>query len=233
MKFEDSLVCGQIVANYKNIIVDVMLDDGDEVSAFCPEQELKNQLYKVGARVWLEPSEEKRRRVPFVCQLTDCGEGRIFVNNKYKNQLFAEAFKSGALDEVLGSYKYIREIQSGEELKYVNFELIDDEHHQAFVYVVNIFNKQGTAVVFPSMINFFEIEMFAEMQKMRRQGAETVVFLVVPREDCANIRFVWNQDPVAAAKIYDEVQSGLKFCGYRCRVSPQEVKLIDKLEIMY
>ena len=83
------------------------------------------------------------------------------------------------------------------------------------------------------MINFFEIEMFAEMQKMRRQGAETVVFLVVPREDCANIRFVWNQDPVAAAKIYDEVQSGLKFCGYRCRVSPQEVKLTDKLEIMY
>ena len=233
MKFDDNLVSGEIVANYKNIIVDVVLDDGDEVSAFCPEQDFKNQLYKVGARVWLEPSAEKRRRVPFVCQLVDNGSGPIFVNYKYKNQMFLEAFKSGALDEVLGKYKYIREIQPREELKYVNFELIDGDHHQAFVYVVNIFNKQGTAVVFPSMINFFEIEMFAEMQKMRHQGAETIVFLMVPREDCAHIRFVWNQDPVAAAKIYDEVQNGLKFYGYRCEVSRQEVRLADKLEIMY
>ena len=68
--------------------------------------------------MWLEPSAEKRRRVPFVCQLVDNGSGPIFVNYKYKNQLFLEAFKSGALDEVLGKYKYIVFYDGGQEALY-------------------------------------------------------------------------------------------------------------------
>ena len=233
MKFDEVLIGGEIIANYKNIIVDVLLDDGEKVAAFCPECNRGGRLYRLGARVLLGHSADKRRRVPFVCEMVDEGSGFVFVNYKYKNPLFAEAFKQGILDQDFGAYSYIREIKPGEELKYVNFELADDDGRKAYVYVVNVFNCQGGCAVFPSTINFFEIEMFEEMRKMRRFGHETFVFLMVPRGDCFQAKFVWSLDPVAAARFYDEGQDGLKFCCYRCVVDVAGVAVCEKVEILY
>ena len=94
-------------------------------------------------------------------------------------------------------------------------------------------DKIGDDVVFPSTINFFELEMFEELKRLRAKGADTYVFLIVPRNDCVQAKFVWNQDPIAAAKIYDEVQSGLKFCCYSCNVNQKSVSIAKKLKIVY
>ncbi len=234
MDYRDQLITGRIKKIYKNLIMDVILDEGAlTVPAFCPETDCKNMLYAEHARVYLTKSADERRRVPYTCQMVNKGEGLVFVNYKYKNDLFAEAFRKGLLQEDFGGYRYLRGIEYGEELKRVNFELSNDHGDKAYVYVVNIYNKQNSNVVFPSFINFFEIEMYDEMKRMRMQGYETAVFLIVPRSDCLDAKFVWNQDPIAAAKIYDEVKNGLKFCCYGCNVDEKSVSIARRMKILY
>lgn len=233
MEYKTQLITGTIKNIYKNIILDVELDDGNLCSAFCPEKDFKNQLYRPGGRVYLTRSGDIRRRVSHICQMVGRDNHLIFVNYKYKNTLFAEAFQKGVLQQDFGRYQYIREIKRGETLKCVNFELLNDAGERAYIYVVNIFNRQEDDVVFPSTINFFELEMFEEMRRLRENGSETFVCLLVPREDCQNARFVWGQDPIAAAKIYDEVKNGLKFCCYGCNVSETTVAVTEKKTILY
>ena len=233
MIYKENLIPAKIVGSYKNLILDVELEDGDLVHAFCPETDFKQQLYPIGATALLSKSADGRRKVPYVCQMTDSGSGLIFVNYKYKNQLFIEAFSKGVLDADFGAYSSMREIKNEDMQQIANFELQAKDGRKAYVYVVNIFNKVNDDVVFPSTINFFELEMFNQLRQMREEGAETYVFLIVPREDCSAARFVWSQDPIAAAKIFDEVKSGLKFCCYRCKVTQKSVAIDKKLEIVY
>ena len=233
MIYKENLIPAKIVGCYKNLILDVELEDGTLAHAFCPETDFNQQLYPVGATVLLSKSADKRRYVPYVCQMSDSGSGLVFVNYKYKNKLFIEAFRKGMLEADFADYVGLREISDGDMVQMANFELQSDAGQKAYVYVVDIFNKVDNDAVFPSTINFFELEMFNELRQMRENGAETYVFLIVPREDCAAARFVWNQDPIAAAKIFDEVKSGLKFCCYRCKVTQRTVAIDKKLEILY
>ena len=234
MNYKGRLITGTIKALYKNLIIDVELDNGKIVQALNPEADFKNFVYAPGAAVWLTQSADKRRRVSYICQMVNRGEGMVFINYKYKNDLFREAFAKGILHEDFGKYVYIRPINPDDgELKRVNFELGNDRGDKSFVYVVNIYNKQGTDVVFPSLINFFELEMFEELRRQRKNGAETFVCLVVPREDCMDARFVWNQNPIAAAKIFDEVKNGLKFCCYCCNVNEKSVSISKRMRILH
>ncbi len=234
MNYKEKLITGTIREIYKNLILDVELENGEMVQALCPETDFHNMLYAPGMPVYLTRSADKRRRVSYICQMVKHSESLIFVNYKYKNNLFMEAFARGIMREDFGEYTCIRFINPFEEdLKRVNFELSGANGIKACVYVVNIYNKQGTEVVFPSVINFFELEMFEELRRMRREGMETFVCLIVPREDCMDARFVWSQSPVAAAKIYDEVKNGLKFCCYGCNVSEKSVSISKRMRILH
>ena len=233
MNYKEPLVKAKICRIFNDMIVDVVLDDGSVSHAFCPEVDFNHQLYSVDRVVYLTKSADKRRKIPYICQMCDVGSSLVFVNYKYKNKLFLEAFHKGILDADFGRFVRVREIEADDLLKMVNFELLSDNGERAFVYVVDIFNKIGDDVVFPSSINFFELEMFEELKRMRAKGADTYVFLIVPREDCKQAKFVWSQDPIAAAKIYDEVQSGLKFCCYSCNVNQKSVSIAQKMNICY
>lgn len=233
MNYKEKLFTAIIKGIYKNIILDAELEHGEIVSCFCPEADFNNMLYAKEAKVYLSRSKDARKYVPYICQMVDKGDGLVFVNYKYKNDLFLEAFKNGILQEDLGAYTKIRRIEDNDELQRVNFELSDDDGNKAYVYVVNIYNKQGANVVFPSFINFFEIEMYEEMKNLRKNKHETIVMLIVPREDCNDAQFVWGHDPIAAAKIYDEVNNGLRFCCYGCNVNEKSVSIARKMKILY
>lgn len=234
MNYKNSLISGTIKGLYKDLILDVELDNGDTVQALCPEANLKNILYRHDITAYLTQTQDKRRRVQYICQMIDNGEGMVFINYKYKNILFIEGFAHEIMTADFGKYNHIREIKpEQEELKHVNFELRDDNNSKAYVYVVNIYNKQGTEIVFPSTINFFELEMLEELRRMRCNGYESYICLIVPREDCMDARFVWNQNPIAAAKLYEEIKNGLKLCCYSCNVNEKSVSISKKMRILY
>lgn len=234
MNYKNPLITGRIKGLYKDLILDVELENGDIVQALCPESNFKNMLYKNEITAYLTQSQDTRRRVGYICQMIDKGDGLVFINYKYKNILFIEGFAHGIMAEDFGGYNHIREIRNDdEELKHVNFELRDDNNSKAYVYVANIYNKQGTEIVFPSTINFFELEMLEELRRMRYNGHESYICLIVPREDCMDARFVWNQNPIAAAKLYEEIKNGLKLCCYSCNVNEKSVSITKKMRILY
>ena len=150
MNYKEPLVKAKICRIFNNMIVDVVLDDGSVSHAFCPEVDFNHQLYSVDRVVYLTKSADKRRKIPYICQMCDVGSSLVFVNYKYKNKLFLEAFHKGILDADFGRFVRVREIEADDLLKMVNFELLSDNGERAFVYVVDIFNKIGDDVVFPS-----------------------------------------------------------------------------------
>lgn len=232
MDFPTELIRGKIVKCYKNLILDVEIGKGEVIPVFCPELDARQNIYSSGAEVWLLPTNNPRRRLKYETQMINKGEGPIMISPVYTEALMEEAFQNGVLTD-FSAYNRLRRIEEGDEAVYANLEFSNEREEKCYVYAVSIYNKQGPNVVFPSFINFFEMEMFNEFAKLREKGYDTRVVLIVPRMDCADIKFTWNIAPMAAAKIFDEAKNGLKYCGYGCNVSDKSVTISRKMKILY
>ena len=117
-----------------------------------------------------------------------------------------------------------------DNLPHLDFEFSNNEE-KCFISLRPIYNKQDGMAVFPSKVNFLDMEMFEEMKKVRAMGARTVVVLIVPRIDCVETLFSWTIDPISAARIYDEAKNGLEFVSYGCNLDKKGIIIANKLNI--
>lgn len=232
MDFSDRLIRGEIVSSYQNLIIDVKFREGDIVPVFCPELDYMRKLYTPGTEVWVTKNRDQRRRLRYECQIVNNGGGLIMVNPNHVDALFEEAFEKGLFTE-FDKYDYWDRTDERFATRNINYELSNDKGEKCYVYVVNIYNKIGPNVVFPTVLNFYEMELFNDMRKLRDKGFETFVVLLTTRMDCLNAKFTWDVNPIAAAKIYDEAKNGLKFCCYGCKIDNKSISITQQMKILY
>lgn len=231
MDYNHKLLQAEVVECYNDLIVDVKLSDGQTMSAFCGAVEAA-EMCKPGMPVWLKRTSKNKRLIKYNLAFVQTPEGIVFANPKYNKQLFAEAFEKKLLPE-FENYTDCRPLENTDSPEGLDFELTAADGKKAFVFVTSVYNKQDGTAVFPHAINFFEMKMLEAMAAQRKKGAETYIFMIVPREDCMSARFVWNLDPVAAAAMFDAAQNGLNFLCYGCKIAKNKVEINRKMEILY
>lgn len=231
MDLNYDIIKGEVEGCYNSLIIDVKLVDGSIVPAFCSSSEAI-ALCRKNMEVGLKRTTSTLRKLRYELEYISRSEGLIFVNQSYNRRLFLEAFKARILKDFV-EYPFCREIEPADHLQHIDFELKNKRGDKCYVFMKTVYNKTGGYSVFPSGINFFELEMFEEMGRLRAAGHKTVVFILVPRQDCTAAKFSWNMDPIAAAKIYDEAKNGLDFVCYGCNLSRKSVSISTKMNIIY
>lgn len=232
MNFRDRLIRGTIVKSYNNLILDVKFKEGNIVPVFCSEMDYLPEMYSSGTEVFVTKNRDQRRKIRYECQIVRRDEGLVMVNQNMVDALFMEAFENGMISD-LDEYQYIDRAGGDYSTRNINYVLSNDEGKRCYIYLVSIYNKQGPNVVFPTNLSFYEMELFDEFRRLREQGHETVVGLIVTRMDCLEAKFAWNINPISAAKIYDEAKNGLKFFCYGCNIDNKSISIIGKMKILY
>ena len=229
MDFDIELIKAEVVRRYKRLIIDVKLRDDSIVPAFCSDECIFPNLYDEGSEVWVTRIKSRFRKLRYEVQAINKGDGWVVVNQRGIPKLFAEAFKNRVMDDFV-QYTKIRHMTLIDQLPHLDFEL-SNAQEKCYVSLRPIYNKLDGKAVFPTKVNFFDMEMFEEMKKVRAKGASTVVVLIVPRLDCVETLFSWTIDPVSAARIYDEAKNGLEFDSYGCNLDKKGINITNKLNI--
>lgn len=232
MNFESKLIKSSVERRYKQLIVDVKLKDGSVVQALCTDTTNFKNFYAKDTEIWISKVNDERRLVNYECQLLNRGDGLVLINPKYNNDLFAEAFNNGILQD-FNKYTNIRAIEHDDKLRHFDFELYNEYTEKCYVHVVKVIYKEGAYAIFPTFLDFFEMEVFEAATKLRANGNKTVLFIIVPRMDCLEAKFSWNINPISAAKVFDEAKNGLDFLCYSCNINQKSVTIAHKMKINY
>lgn len=225
----EEIIKAEVVGRYKRLIVDVKLRDDSIVPVFCSDDCIFPNLYEKGAEIWISKIRNKLRKLRYEVQAVNKGDGWVMVNQRIVPKLFVEAFKNRKMDD-FRQYTKIRHMTLADKLPHLDFELSNNQE-KCLVSLRPIYNKQDGKAVFPSKVNFFDMEMFEEMKQMRAKGWRTVVVLIVPRMDCLETKFSWIIDPISAARIYEEAKNGLEFVCYGCKLDKKSITITDKMNI--
>lgn len=231
MQYRHELFPAIVVKRFNSMIIDIKLSDDSVVPAFCSRKEI-NSICTEGMEVFVKRTTNKNRIIKYKIEYINKNGHLIFTSPRYEERLFKEAFDNKKISE-LWRFKECRHIDPDDHLPHIHYELSDEKGKKCYVYITTLYGLQAGCAVFPIDINFFEIEMFEEMRKLRVAGHETIAFMIVPQSNCQEAKFIWTQAPVAAAKIFEEAKNGLQFICYGCNVDKTRVSVSEKIEITY
>ena len=219
MDFPAPLESGRLVSRYKRFFADVVMDDGREITAHCPNPGAMLGLNTPGLPAWLSRSDGPKRKLAHTLELVEADGGLVGINTMHPNRLVAEALAAGAIPELAGYASHRREVRYGTNSR-VDFLLEAPDRPRAWLEVKNChLRREGTLAEFPDCVAARSLKHLRELTAMVEAGDRAVMLFVIQRTDCNAFSACSELDPAYAAGLTAAAAAGVEVLAYACEIS--------------
>lgn len=235
MKFPTPLKRGRLLKRYKRFLADIELDDGQTITASCPNTGSMMGLCDPGSFVWVSESDSPTRKYPHTWELVenDLGKGLTLVgiNTSHPNRIVAEAIADNSIAPLRGYSSLKREQKYGKASR-IDILLEDEKKGRAYVEIKNVhlMRKAGLAE-FPDSVTERGVKHLEELGDMAEEGHRAVMMFLIQRSDATRMSPCAEIDPAYAAALARAMTRGVEAFAYRCEVTPEEIRLARAVPI--
>lgn len=225
MEFPSPLARGVLVSRYKRFFADVVLDDGREITAHCPNPGAMLGLNTPGLPAWVSRSDDPKRKLAHTLELVEADGGLVGINTMHPNRLVAEALAANAIPELAGYATHRREVRYGENSR-VDFLLEAPDRARCWLEIKNChLRRAGTLAEFPDCVAARSLKHLRELTSMVEAGERAVMLFVIQRTDCDAFAACADLDPAYAKGLTEAAAAGVEVLARACEISPQSVRL--------
>ena len=231
MQFPDPLIHGTLLRRYKRFLADILLDDGQEITAHCANPGAMLGLTKEGSEVWLSPSRNPKRKLKYSWELMHADGGLVGINTAHPNGLVEEAISAHKIDALAGYDSIRREVKYGQNSR-VDLLLGDENRPDCYVEVKNVhlMRRPGLAE-FPDSVTKRGAKHLVELGDMVKVGNRAVMFYLVQRTDCDRFTIAADIDPTYAKELERAMAQGVEAICYDCSIDNRGIEVRAPLRL--
>jgi sugar fermentation stimulation protein A len=236
MRFSPPLIPATLVRRYKRFLADVVLENGDMVTAHVANPGAMKKLDAPFSRVWLSRSDNAARKLEFNWELVevDLGAGIEFVgvHTSHPNVLVAEALAENAIPELDGYEAVRREVKYGMNSR-VDFILEKPGRPACYLEIKNVhlMRRKGLAE-FPDAVTDRGAKHLGELANTVATGARAVIFYLIQIGSADRFAIARDIDPVYA-EAFDRARiQGVEAFAYRCNISREGIEIAEPVAII-
>lgn len=223
MDFPTPLIKGRLIKRYKRFLADVVLEDGTELTAHCPNPGAMLGLNMPGLTVWLSKSPDPKRKLAYTLELVDVDGGLVGINTLHPNRLVAEALAKDAIPELTGYTSHRREVKYGTNSR-VDFLLEAEGRPPCWLEIKNCHLMRAPGLAeFPDCVAARSSKHLKELEAMVAAGDRAVALFVVQRMDCTEFAACADLDPVFARGLDEAAEAGVEVLVYACHLNVEHV----------
>ena len=233
MDFARPLVAATLLRRYKRFLADVKLEDGREATAHCPNPGAMLGVAEPGARIWLEPNDDPRRKLRFGWRLTELPGGHLAgIDTGVPNRIVAEALAGPGIPGLEGYASVRAEVRYGTRSR-VDFLLEGPGRAPCYVEVKNVHLRRiGDLAEFPDSVTARGAKHLGELARVVEGGGRAVLLYVVQRTDCARLALAAGIDPGYAAAAARAHAAGVESLAVSTYISRAGVSLGPPLPVL-
>lgn len=225
MLLDTELIEGRLIKRYKRFLADVKLENGEIVTAHCPNSGSMNGYKEEGLRVWLSKSNNPKRKLAYTWEMVEDSSGeKIFVYAAKANTLVKEAIEEGKIKE-LQTYDKIRtEVKYGSQNSRIDL-LLEKDNEKCYVEVKSVTMKEGDTLMFPDSVTTRGQKHLQELMEVKAGGDRALLFFAVLREGGKGFLPAHEIDPVYAQLLEEARDKGVEVLIYQVAFKDLEISL--------
>ena len=228
MRFQTPLVPARLLRRYKRFLADVLLEDGQEVTAYCPNPGSMMGLCKAGTRILIEPNSDPRKRLKYAWRLVVHENGQMTgIDTGAANKIVKEALTACKI-ALFETYKTLRsEVKYGTKSR-VDFLLTEQGQKDIYLEVksVSLMRQKGVAE-FPDSVTKRGLKHLQELARVVEMGHRGVLLFLIQRNDCHVCDIARDIDPEYAEGVEDALSRGVEILCMSSHLSKDGIH-IDK-----
>jgi len=223
MHFPAPLIPATLVRRYKRFLADVVLPDGQTVTAHVANPGAMTGLDAPGARVWLSKSDNPKRKLAHSWELIEVNVGAgaelIGVNTAHPNALVAEALANDVIAELPGYTSIRREVKYGRQSR-VDFLLEAQGRPPCYLEIKNVHLMRTPGFAeFPDSVTARGARHLDELADMVVAGSRAVTLFLIQIGSASRFALARDIDP-RYGQAFDRARArGVEAIAYRCDIS--------------
>jgi sugar fermentation stimulation protein A len=240
MRFPAPLVPATLQRRYKRFLADVLLPDGEEITAHVANPGAMTGLAAPGTKVWLSRSDNPKRKLAWSWELAevDLGSGLelVGVNTAHPNPLVGAAIAAGAIVELAGYGALRREVKYGRNSR-VDFLLEDGGKDggrpPCYVEVKNVHLMRARGLAeFPDSVTARGAKHLDELSAMVAQGCRSVMVFLVQIGSADRFALARDIDSNYGEAFDRARKAGVEAIAYRCAISETEIAVVGAVPVL-
>ena len=228
MQFQTPLVPARLLRRYKRFLADVLLEDGQQVTAHCPNPGSMMGVCQPGTRVFVEPNSDPRKKLKYAWRLVDHENGHMTgIDTGAANKIVKEALEARKI-ALFETYQTLRaEVKYGTQSR-VDFLLTEPGQKDIYLEVksVTLMRKKGVAE-FPDSVTVRGLKHLQELAHVAEMGHRGVILFLIQRSDAHVCDIARDIDPAYAKGLVDALARGAEILCMDCQLSEDGID-IDK-----
>lgn len=227
MKFDAPLIPARLVKRYKRFLTDVVLTNGDTLTALCPNTGSLVGCATPGSPIWLSHSSSPTRKYAHTWELVEPTPKTIVgINTLIANRLVEEAIQNRVIVPLQGYDSVSREVRYGTENSRIDFLLQGVNQVPCYTEVKNVTAAVSNGIaLFPDAVSKRASKHLRELMLEVRRGNRAVLVFCVQRGDVTEVRPADAIDPVYGTTLREAIAQGVEALAYQAEVSPLEIRL--------
>lgn len=226
MQFQTPLIPATLIKRYKRFLADVRLDDGQVVTAHCPNPGAMTGLKDAGLRVWLEPNDDPKKKLKFGWRLAELASGDLVcVDTGLANKVVGEALR-GRMIPALAAYRTVKAEQKYGAASRIDFLLSEADLPDVYVEVKSVsLNRRDDWAEFPDTVTARGAKHMGELAGIAAQGKRAVVLYLIQHSACTRFKLAQDIDPTYATAARAAQAGGVEVLCYGCTMTPTGLTL--------
>jgi len=224
-----NLLSARLKKRYKRFLADVVLADGTELTAHCPNTGSMRGCLEPGNQVMLSRSGNPARKYPFTLEMIQVEGGWVGINTARTNHLVREAIENGVITDfgVVDRIQPEIKVSAGSRLDF----LLIRGTEKIYMEVKNCTLVEGRRAMFPDAITSRGTKHLRELAELAQGGHGAAIFFCVQRMDGEVFAPAAHIDPLYARTLTEVVAQGVKVLAYQAVVGPEEIRLTHALPV--
>ena len=222
------LVRGVLVRRYKRFLADVRLDDGQLVTAHCPNTGSMQGCAEPGRTVFLSRHDNPNRKLKYTWQMIKMPDSLVGVNTLVPNRLVFRSVQAGLIPELCGYETVMREVAIGEGSR-IDLMLSSGKKDLCYVEIKNCTLVENAIALFPDAVTARGLKHLKELENLVKAGNRGVMFYFIQRMDAELFKPADTIDPDYGRALRRAAGRGVEVLVYDVCLDLEGIRLNRKI----
>lgn len=229
--FTPELVTGVLLRRYKRFLVDILLDNGTEITAHCANPGSMKGLLPARAPVAVSLNTNPKAKLGWRWEMVQIEKTWVGINTGRANDLVMKALEGRFFDHKSFLFETCKREVAYNQGSRVDFLLEHSGRPPLYLEVKSVTLTEGSRALFPDSVTKRGLKHLGNLSQMVREGNRAMMLYLVQRQDVADFSIAADIDPSYAKAFKVAQKAGVEMVAYTVSLTPKSVHLLGPLPI--